>query len=157
MNASRLTPFSVCAQHIDHRCLKRTPGSMKAFDYAPIILPILCQHRDLLKASSYSSFQFRVSIASRSLPSSSLRFGHAAISQNKQMQDSIVSLNNYLQSTGQLSSLTWRTSTSGLPHEPRWTCYCVISGDIKGVGTGTHQHIAKKMAATIALRALGQG
>ncbi|KAH7922858.1 hypothetical protein BV22DRAFT_1131101 [Leucogyrophana mollusca] len=88
--------------------------------------------------------------------------------------DSIVQLNNCrsiamnfqvdahlifadLQSTGQLSSLTWRMSPSGPPHDPRWTSTCVISGVVYGVGTGTNKSNAKKAAATIALRALGQG
>ncbi|EGO05250.1 hypothetical protein SERLA73DRAFT_174311 [Serpula lacrymans var. lacrymans S7.3] len=67
-----------------------------------------------------------------------------------------VALNNYLQATNQLTSLSWQDSTSGPKNAPQWTSTCKIAGQVYGIGTGTHKHIARNMASTIALNSLRQ-
>ncbi|KIL01015.1 hypothetical protein PAXRUDRAFT_185708 [Paxillus rubicundulus Ve08.2h10] len=65
----------------------------------------------------------------------------------------IVALNNYLQSINLVAALSWRDSQSGPVHNPKWRSVCKISGREYGVGTGTHKHLARGAAATIALEA----
>ncbi|KAF8559973.1 hypothetical protein OG21DRAFT_10967 [Imleria badia] len=71
-----------------------------------------------------------------------------------QAQDPVVALNNYLQSIGRAATLSWKDSTSGLKHIPEWKSVCKISGKEYGVGVGTHKHLARGTAATLALEAL---
>ncbi|THH02341.1 hypothetical protein EW026_g497 [Hermanssonia centrifuga] len=63
-----------------------------------------------------------------------------------------VALNNYLQSQGQLTLLTWVDTPSGPAHAQRWTS--VFSGQPIGTGTGAQKFIARDMAADIALATL---
>ncbi|EIW87107.1 hypothetical protein CONPUDRAFT_149147 [Coniophora puteana RWD-64-598 SS2] len=72
-------------------------------------------------------------------------------------RDGTDALNEYLQRKGRLHSLSWQVRTTGPTHSPTWTCTCKINGEVKSVGTGTHQTAAKNMAANIALEALIEG
>ncbi|KAI6047991.1 hypothetical protein EDC04DRAFT_42204 [Pisolithus marmoratus] len=68
--------------------------------------------------------------------------------------DPIVALNNYLQSIGQLTALSWKDSKSGSAHSPEWSSVCKIHGREYGTGTGAQKHLARGTAATMALNAL---
>ncbi|KIO06883.1 hypothetical protein M404DRAFT_998305 [Pisolithus tinctorius Marx 270] len=68
--------------------------------------------------------------------------------------DPIVALNNYLQSIGQLTALSWKDSRSGSPHSPVWSSVCKIYGREYGTGTGAQKHIARGNAAAQTLEAL---
>ncbi|KII94023.1 hypothetical protein PLICRDRAFT_171711 [Plicaturopsis crispa FD-325 SS-3] len=68
--------------------------------------------------------------------------------------DPTVQLNNYLQSRGELTLLSWQESNSGPAHAVTWTCVCKIGGVPRGTGTGSLKHIAKNAAAAQALKAL---
>ncbi|KIJ66363.1 hypothetical protein HYDPIDRAFT_26718 [Hydnomerulius pinastri MD-312] len=68
--------------------------------------------------------------------------------------DPIVTLNNFLQSIGRTSALSWKDAQRGPAHTPEWRSVCKISGKEYGVGTGTHRHLARGAAAVIALAAL---
>jgi dsRNA-specific ribonuclease len=69
--------------------------------------------------------------------------------------------------------LTWQDSTTGPTHAPEWTSLCkseyffegtfpsshypppsLVRGHTRGVGTGTHKHLARNVAAKAALEAL---
>ncbi|KAI6031385.1 hypothetical protein PISMIDRAFT_385096 [Pisolithus microcarpus 441] len=68
--------------------------------------------------------------------------------------DPIVELNNYLQSTGQLTALSWKDSKGGSAHSPQWNSVCKIYGREYGTGTGAQKHLARGTAAAQALNAL---
>jgi len=65
-----------------------------------------------------------------------------------------VALNNYLQTGGKLASLSWVDITTGPRDQPVWTSTCKIAGKIVAEGTGTHKHLARNAAATLALKSL---
>ena len=71
---------------------------------------------------------------------------------------------------GRVAALSWIDSTSGPEHSPEWKSLCkskmpficfvprlidfAVSGKEYGVGTGTHKHLARGVAATLALEVL---
>ncbi|KAG8219447.1 hypothetical protein J3R82DRAFT_374 [Butyriboletus roseoflavus] len=57
-------------------------------------------------------------------------------------------------SIGRGASLSWKDSTSGPTHSPEWKSVCKVSGKEYGVGLGTHKHLARGAAATLAIEAL---
>ncbi|KAH9982749.1 hypothetical protein BGW80DRAFT_1453574 [Lactifluus volemus] len=62
-----------------------------------------------------------------------------------------IALNNFLQSKGKLSSLSWVDTSSGPAHEPEWTSVCKIDGNVISSGKGTHKHLSRDDAADQAL------
>ncbi|KIK47601.1 hypothetical protein CY34DRAFT_209934 [Suillus luteus UH-Slu-Lm8-n1] len=76
------------------------------------------------------------------------------MSRSNQANDATNALNNYLQSIGQSSALSWVDVRQGLTHQYVWTSTCRISGIPYGVGSGTHKHQARNVAASHALTAL---
>ncbi|KZV69737.1 hypothetical protein PENSPDRAFT_686125 [Peniophora sp. CONT] len=73
-----------------------------------------------------------------------------------EQQQGTIALNNYLQSQGRLTALSWVDIASGSQHSPTWTCTCKIDGQSFAVGTGTHKHLARNAAAEQTLRILRQ-
>ncbi|KAG1857579.1 hypothetical protein C8R48DRAFT_607198, partial [Suillus tomentosus] len=63
-----------------------------------------------------------------------------------------------LQSIGQSSALSWIDIREGQTHQYVWTSTCrskfFLSGVPYGVGSGTHKHQARNVAASHALTAL---
>ncbi|PIL31513.1 hypothetical protein GSI_06215 [Ganoderma sinense ZZ0214-1] len=68
--------------------------------------------------------------------------------------DNNVALNNYLQNTGRLASLSWEDKSDGPRHGPVWTSYCKINDVVMGTGTGSQKNAARDAAAGQALLAL---
>lgn len=60
-------------------------------------------------------------------------------------------LNQYLQKTGRLSSLSWEESATGPAHAREWECICKIDGEPRGKGVALHKHVAKDKASEEAL------
>ncbi|KAJ3845552.1 hypothetical protein F5878DRAFT_2259 [Lentinula raphanica] len=63
-------------------------------------------------------------------------------------------LNNFLQTKNRLDALSWVDSISGPSHAPQWTCVCKIDGEVVATGTGPQKHVARDMAANLALTKL---
>ncbi|KAG2138662.1 uncharacterized protein EDB93DRAFT_1338980, partial [Suillus bovinus] len=72
----------------------------------------------------------------------------------QQANDATNALNNYLQSIGQSSALSWIDVRQGPTHQYVWTSTCRISGIPYGIGSGTYKHQARNVAASQALTAL---
>lgn len=70
------------------------------------------------------------------------------------MPDDISQLNQHLDRTGKRTSLSWQESTSGLAHEPQWSCICKIDGIQRGIGVSHRKYKAKNLAAAEALQYL---
>ncbi|EKM61458.1 uncharacterized protein PHACADRAFT_190624 [Phanerochaete carnosa HHB-10118-sp] len=71
--------------------------------------------------------------------------------------DSVSALNNYLQSIGKESSLSWFEERSGPEHNPEWTMTCKIDDKPIATGSGPQKQAAKDAAAKGALDKLQQG
>lgn len=65
--------------------------------------------------------------------------------------EGLQALNRYLHKHHMTTALSWKDWPTGDSHSPQWTSECKIHGTVRGVGNGTHKHIARDLAAQEAL------
>lgn len=63
-------------------------------------------------------------------------------------------LNMYLQKKKRLPALSWQDSMAGPNDAPTWTSVCKIDGEERGTGTAARKHLARNIAANVALASL---
>ncbi|EJD01554.1 uncharacterized protein FOMMEDRAFT_158706 [Fomitiporia mediterranea MF3/22] len=67
------------------------------------------------------------------------------------MSSGTVRLNNYLQSKGLPTAVSWVEVSKPPEHAPTWLCECKISGKSYGIGQGSTKQAARNVAAEKAM------